>query len=414
MDELCEKLLTLYNTNVLDNAEDTLDVKEFLRVTINHRGCGKGRKVLMDLIYNHYRKTKPSPAFIGGPEMLTLHWSDKHQKMIYIFGEWHSDEMDCNKFKDDFKNMMAIEDFLYELILNTDVFIDLYFEFPSYRGKEYDSAFVPFPVNFRLAKLLERFKVCVQYATRAAKECQLARVHYFDVRYEDYEGIIKGTNDVNLYRISAHYIMENFPESMWGIRIKILLILNPEFKNVLDCLATPDDATFLAFWKKQLWDNKYVMKEIGKVPSPLKGQILFFIEKEFIKQGSECRKIWKKTIPIILNYKSYSESIFVDAFKDINKYIVSLNCLIADTYTLARIFKDFDKGAIDQPDKAHNIIIYAGTSHSDIYRKFLSSIGFSQISKTGEPNNTCIDMKKIHQPLFSEWPPKKKRFSLFS
>lgn len=87
MDELCEKLLKSYNTNVLDNAEDTLDVKEFLRSTINHRGCGKGRKVLMDLIYNHYRKTKPSPAFIGGPEMLTLHWSDKHQKMIYIFGE---------------------------------------------------------------------------------------------------------------------------------------------------------------------------------------------------------------------------------------------------------------------------------------------------------------------------------------
>jgi len=68
---------------------------------------------------------------------------------------------------------------------------------------------------------------------------------------------------------------------------------------------------------------------------------------------------------------------------------------------------------IDQPDKAHNIIIYAGNSHSDIYRKFLTSIGFNQISKTGELDNTCIDMKKIKQPFFSEWPPKKKKFSIF-
>lgn len=415
MDELCEKLLKSYNTNVLDNAEDTVDVKEFLRSTINHRGCGKGRKVLMDLIYNHYRKTKPSPAFIGGPEILTVHWSDKHQKMIYIFGEWHSDEMNCDKFKGGLGNMMAIEDFLYELILNTDVFIDLYFEFPSYRGKEYDPALVVFPANCRLAKLLERFKVCLQYATRAAKECQLARVHYFDVRYEDYEGKIKGTNVVISYRINVKYIMENFPESLWGVRIKILLILNPEFKELFDCLATTDDAKFLAFWKKQLWDNNYVMKEIGKVPSPLKGQILFFIEKEFIKQGFECRKIWKKTIPIILNYKSYSESALIKALKNTSEYISRLNCLIADTYTLARIFKDFDmkESPIDQPDKAHNIIIYAGTSHSDIYRKFLTSIGFIQISKTGELDNTCIDMKKIKQPFFSEWPPKKKKFSIF-
>jgi hypothetical protein len=111
----------------------------------------------------------------------------------------------------------------------------------------------------------------------------------------------------------------------------------------------------------------------------------------------------------------YSDSALIDAFKNTTKYIVFLNCLIADTYTLARIFKDFGNKdlPIDQPDKAHNIIIYAGNSHSDIYRKFLKSIGFIQISKTGELDNTCIDMKKIRQPFFSEWPPKKKKFSIF-
>ena len=62
------------------------------------------------------------------------------------------------------------------------------------------------------------------------------------------------------------------------------------------------------------------------------------------------------------------------------------------------------KGATDQPDKAHNVIIYAGNAHSEIYRKFLKQLDFKEIAKTGVSSSefvTCINMKNFKQPFFS-------------
>jgi serine/threonine protein kinase len=70
------------------------------------------------------------------------------------------------------------------------------------------------------------------------------------------------------------------------------------------------------------------------------------------------------------------------------------------------------KEATDQPDKAHNIIIYAGDSHSQLYRKFLKEVlDFDKIEVAGkeEPYGRagelmyCIDMEPITQPLFSKY-----------
>jgi hypothetical protein len=52
--------------------------------------------------------------------------------------------------------------------------------------------------------------------------------------------------------------------------------------------------------------------------------------------------------------------------------MIDTNSTVADFYLLARMFKDFDMTKIkthannitDQPDKAYNVIIYAGEGHS--------------------------------------------------
>jgi hypothetical protein len=67
----------------------------------------------------------------------------------------------------------------------------------------------------------------------------------------------------------------------------------------------------------------------------------------------------------------------------------------------------------DQPNKAYNIIIYAGDGHSRIYRRFLKEVaGFEEIASSGkfevnegETRKHCIDMKTIPQPFFSTWTP---------
>ena len=63
-------------------------------------------------------------------------------------------------------------------------------------------------------------------------------------------------------------------------------------------------------------------------------------------------------------------------------------------------------GATDQPIRAHNIIIYAGETHSEIYRKFLEQNTFKEIGKAGNTQNeiiTCLDMKTIREPLLETY-----------
>jgi hypothetical protein len=155
--------------------------------------------------------------------------------------------------------------------------------------------------------------------------------------------------------------------------------------------------------------------------------ILDFIRQEFLERTKQLRKIWRHNVPIILKYYDYEKEketikekhkdthkAFVLAMKNIvpDKTIIPM-ALLADTYALARIFKNFDMrdmkkkaytGATDQPSNAHNIIIYAGDFHSETYRKFLNSINFEQIARSGISsfeNITCLNMKKIPQPFFS-------------
>ena len=98
---------------------------------------------------------------------------------------------------------------------------------------------------------------------------------------------------------------------------------------------------------------------------------------------------------------------------------------------MARVFKKFDidtedldkKRPTDEPEEPHNIIIYGGTAHCKIYRKFLTQLGFEDKGSAGEldyenliPGHVekCINMSAIKQPLFSDWPPIKPNLSAIS
>jgi hypothetical protein len=134
----------------------------------------------------------------------------------------------------------------------------------------------------------------------------------------------------------------------------------------------------------------------------------------------QYRDIWKKNVSIINNHE-HKVAEFIAAFISIHQSIAKVNALYTDLYTLLRIFKTFNmseikekayKQATDQPDKAHNIIIYGGDFHGQTYRKFLKEVlDFDKIEVAGkeEPYKKmgekmyCIDMKTIKQPLFSKY-----------
>jgi len=426
IEELCKEITNNYDTNILDIQPEIVQ-KEFLDVSLKNRNntTNPGRKVLMELICNHYSKRvkKPIAQFIGGPKTLTIHWHPVYKKIIYIFGEWHANSMDCKTFK---KNAVTVpaEDYLYDLILSTDVFLDIYIELESYKGGEY--LYEPY-VPGRTDELFKKFRKCLQYNTRSDASCQLARVHYFDIRFNNIEEDDMAENKIDILWIikKIQYILlnEGDNEGECVSSLKSLLKKYPKISTLIRELVQDDIKKVCKFMKKQLTENPYIKKELDKIiENPeLKTKILTFYGKKICKETMSVMKFIKQKFINILNYKQKPEDVLFKSMSYIELLFGSTMTFFADVYLLGRMFKNFDmseiekkayKGATDQPIRANNIIIYCGDNHANNYREFLLSIGFNKIDHSGNlseditkpiPNTpkNCLDMRKIKQPFFS-------------
>ena len=423
MDLICTELVETYNTNILDKVDK--EIKEtFVKESKKGIGTGIGRQTLMNLISHHEfrRLIAPTPHLIGGPKSLTVHWSAKYKKMIYIFGEHHSDRIDCKKRFPEFwsqqidtpgTKIMSIEYFLAELINKSDVFIDLFFEFPY---GQYSENFKPFPSNYRLDKLLNKFRKCLYFATRD-KDCDLARIHYFDTRFSVEENGMEDTpsNDLNYCEDVFTLVNRGFKREEYARVLNSILEEDEIVKKTLESLHK------IEFVLEQ-FESKTNTKDLPTtIDTDISDKIKSFFEKETVDTFLSVK--WEENINIILENDKHTEEELYNAFITIYEKLGVINSLAPDMYLMSRVFKIFDMNKIkekahanatDQPSQARNIIIYAGDFHAQTYRKFLKVLNFDRIEKAGklekfrvvgEPIH-CINMNTISQPFFSKWPPK--------
>lgn len=448
MEKLCKELTDTYNTNVIDNKGNKLIAQEFMKLATQYRNTGHGKNVLMNLIYNRYSPDvkKPEPLFIGGPANLTVHWSNTHKKIIYIFGEAHTDEIDChifqkgkeledNKEQWDHPNskLMSAEYFFEQLGITTDSFIDFLIEVPAtkMKSKGYHPDFQPYTGktrNYRMSKIFDHFKECINYPTRSAKRCSLFRVHYFDTRYNDKDTAFKGANIISSFRVDVRSLYETVYAESIPFAYKKLLEDKQEYVEMFKSLGSSDDNTIFSYLISQVVKNKYTNKELGKVENKeVRKFIIEFLQEENRKNMNTYKLLWRTHCTIVLQFlkpsgkDSPSPEKFEESFDYIYKSLNNLNGVVTDVYLLSRLFKVFDltkmeekayTGATDQPAKATNVVIYTGDTHAARYRNFLEKkLDFKQIAETGlnktnkdggYPN--CIDMKTIPQPFFNFWP----------
>jgi hypothetical protein len=97
---------------------------------------------------------------------------------------------------------------------------------------------------------------------------------------------------------------------------------------------------------------------------------------------------------------------------DVVNSVFTIEIFIMDLYTMFRVFKKYNtsklafNGAIpgDQPEKSHNVIIYAGEYHSIHYRNILRKLNFVRKEQTGglNPITSCIATEKITMPFFQK------------
>ena len=505
MEILFKKLLKTYNTNYLDSMN--IDLQEALkRESEEKQLSGAKREILRQLIENHYdeSKKKPIAQFIGGPFSLTVHWLPEYQKKIYIFGEQHFEIMDCDKFKqfDSRNNVITpIEDYLYELIINTDVFIDFIFEIHTFDKSlgEYPEKYIPLEnMEGRLANLYTKFQKCLQTKTRGHKDCKLSRIHYFDIRtesagnktkffdifwYKNKMETIIDNNDIDknilkqikefkeknpendedagylYYFYNKTEMAEDEIRKLWseltlekknkwvkyendkttlGAKIRKVITQSQYIKDIFSRINNAK--IYEDFWKHAIRFNKFTLKEKSRdfENIDLKERIINFIMSEMIKIANRDKKDWQEYTTFILSIitktytededelKSFDDSLIELYVKNTISLLTEPHAILADFYTLLRIFKNFNMtdmekaytGATDQPSSASNIIIYAGDYHSDRYRRFLKEMGYDPIEKTGQftnysalkhlfifPDDTlpknCIDMSHISQPFFN-------------
>ena len=454
---LCNALLTYYNTSILDHpdmdpelkkacfeeAKDCAD-KNFAR-----RNKTLQRTVLAELILSHQNQQdqsadpatkKPYADFIGGPKSLTLQWSSYYKKLIYIFGEAHWRYHDCPKI--DSKITMVAEDYIKQLYQNGDMFTDVYIETGAVfknKGELIDER------DTRLAELRKKFTTCLLNAN-SDENCRKGRVHYIDIRqiFGGEEHIKYGNirQYVNQYLFFVNKNKQEYIDDLKNFFTDIQVL-----KMIEEVVSYSPEEFIQYYLKDEFYANYLFKKELPK--STIKDKITSFIDENIQKYNiqsiiddikslnealDECKE---DGVSIIFNddetktYPSYefdslkkkdeeTESFYKylrGLLTKIHKNLLDLEALVVDGYLLARVFKNFNidvedvtkQRLTDETYEPHNIVIYAGDLHSNRYREFLKELGFKLIAVTGKdwrdkdsknPYENCISMEGFPQPFF--------------
>jgi len=465
LDSNLDLMLLNYNTSILNNLPEDLRNALYKEANkcltdpesrINSARC-TNRSTLMHLINNHQLNNKPVADLIKGPLTLTFHWHSEMKMMIYIFGEFHASNTDCIRLhRKKYINgkivpvkSMFIEDYMKDLILNTDSYIDFYIEEKAHFG--YDPDLSDYTDNQRITIMINRFRECISNVRirNTNQNCRLSRSHYFDIR----RGVVNGNFDIVSQINSALCMLfdkykfnsknNNNPKRNFVTDFSEIYE-NEIFKVFIDKInSEEEDKEFAAYLQEELI-NKYIflndkidrstmkesirtfiLDEIKVTALTLKERIQTNLENLFeqfelftIRDG---KLMVKKSRP---NYTRSGKMIKVDHFdkfvKCVSRFhqaLVNLNSIIVDAYLLSRIFKKFDtktehpvkKRNFDEPEKPHNIIIYAGNAHADRCRKFLEDVAYFKRLEQNTVENpirarNCLDMTGITQPLFSYTP----------
>jgi hypothetical protein len=454
---LCDKLHNTYDTRLIDNIPDELKV-EFLKnvqkcinniykyypkepytdpisnETVYIRGQFGVLFRLLDNYFRHKRYShipsilKPDTRFIRGPKNLTVHWSERFNMHVYIFGEHHIPGHCTNFPESTAQNTMNIEDYLDQLLQNTDKYLDYIFEVPMI-GKKRLQYITNHPYGIKISNsslddVFQRFKVCIEPVTRHASRCRLGRVHFMDVRKENMT-----------YMDTISYLWTSFSSN--GKREIIKILNNQSFlerlKDMYSFIST-EQKLFIYFkafifginynveeLRKLLNSKKSIDKQMGiLIKKYIEDEIDTLVQKFFVPLRTNIatilfnwQQIFDKKYTHFALIPSTQIKQILESFKYVRLCLTRLVSIGPDLYTLCRMFKTFNVKKppfvnayhADQPKKMHNIITYTGDAHAQKYRRFLQSLGFIEVEKTGQSDNTqisCIDMIDIQQPFFSK------------
>ena len=414
---LCLTLIKTYNTTIIDqmsvDLQNAFEKNAFDKISSycsvdSYKQNEKERKVLDELIFNHFYKKierqELTQHYIGGPCTLTCHWSEEYQKLIYIFGEEHSEHTDCkefpeNKKKNEKQSGMPIEEFLKKFIQINDIYLDIFVELPAYKQKTLNYS-KPLSEheglsNARLFKIGTEFAECMDGYDRNPEKCSRSRIHYMDIRNIEREAA-SGLDAVSIFIITCFNIIDSDKDLNQKKNLFLKFAITDLGKYVMNGFLIPkrNRKEYSNFWNSMLSGNYYVDKELERNDPEMSLKISNFVKKEMKERLDKQYEDEKYATSGLINEQAklimeldptIDPQTIIKYFHDLTFLLIDTNSVLVDAYTLSRIFKKFNLypeneqkiRTSDEPETASNIIIYAGNNHSNTYRKFLEKIGFS-------------------------------------
>ena len=363
INHICKVLSTDFDTSILDEASDSIK-QEFKNTSKKFKDGKEGNIPLLNAIHNHFNGVLPTHDYISGPMSLVYYTSKQYNMNIYIFGEAHGTDNNCRQLKK--RNYITIPDYLHQLFLNSDKFIDFYLEDVMFRSLSTEGDFMNMIRN--------DLTNCLNPIERHKCPYKTVRTHFVDARFiQRSKNIITSTTEIG--RIIS-YLLEETPKKPANM------------KKVLDKIASLDTYEKLC---------KYVISIALNIPIIKKELSRCYLDKKVLMTifSSVILDNYKKMIPdkdwLIINKPLIPKT-------TVGSILVSIEVPIVDFYTITRMFKIF-KPDNYFPPKQRNIIYYAGDNHASIIRNFLTKLGFkkqfSRESRQLENFSRCLDMRKI-------------------
>jgi hypothetical protein len=334
----------------------------------------------------------PSTNIISGPSSLTVHYNPEDDKIIYIFGEWHSRDSICSA-----RSPTPIYRYLENLFRTTPTPIDLYIESSlEFRLLEDPAVTQQEDIEMIVYLIGEQLNVY--------NHLPMVRSHYTDPRL----GYDNGYTNLSVYgpvnwSLKNEWRKDNERESF--IRARDLFFefigmrtLKDFISYTIQVIEQNDNLV-----SKEL-SRSYKRKEIREF-AVMRTRVIY--EELYEKAMEILTSSLQVTVEGDLRGSLPLQENIYKSIHPLRRFVMSMEAIFFDVYLLSRMFKRFgteireDKSPLFTPEPT-NMIIYVGNEHANPVREFLHTQRYIEVEwSIAKGNDNCIDIHKISQPFFS-------------
>ena len=322
----------------------------------------------------------------GTPDLVTsvmgiisasYHMNPRLQKRILVLGDHHTEKADCKV-----PGMKNVSQFLKHIVeQDKSQKYDIFFEFGYYtHGMEQPTSNPAYNQGYLFGLVKDEWKNCIKL-DKTMCEYQNVRVHYTDMRQ-----FVKPVWDI------AQIMVHQFGKLTEGSTTWVDFLTN--LSTMKFALMDLKKLTGNKLTRGWIMNTYKIGKQMTKCPYSGVVQLLnAFIEREIVSNLVDIDELinfidrFEETDQMKHRLRRYSDTIF------------DLTTAIMDAYTLSRLFSQFQ----NDDQEPHNIIIYAGDSHSENYRKFFDKAEFTRIGLSKSVSDSdvkCVNMSSYQQPFF--------------